>query len=134
VASAIGAISAAIAANITTAKRPQWRIATVDRANINRFTISIPLTNLTHSRLVRKQACSQLKLAQNGQRAPQGSVAATGGHFGGKGHGLSGYAASVSFHPQQDEIPDASLAPPIEAVHAGAARISASVRGSENPV
>jgi hypothetical protein len=39
VASAIGAISAAIAANITTAERPRWRIAKMDFADVNRFPI-----------------------------------------------------------------------------------------------
>jgi hypothetical protein len=44
VASVIGAISAAIAANITTAEAPQWRTDTADFADVNRFTIPFPVS------------------------------------------------------------------------------------------
>jgi hypothetical protein len=41
-ASAVSAVSAAIAANVTTAGGPQRRIAAVDCAIVNRFTMPCP--------------------------------------------------------------------------------------------
>ena len=42
-ASPVSAISAAIAANITAAEGPQWCFVRVDLADINRFTIPVPV-------------------------------------------------------------------------------------------